>query len=104
MCQDQEDTLPVAVTVNVVPVTGAGRLVATASAVLDIGGIEVQIDNIEVRRNGAPGEMEVLLPRTRRAGAWVPAVNLPSDLSEAIGRAAVEALDLTVRGAVALAA
>jgi hypothetical protein len=65
-------------------VCGAGRLVALASVELDLEGIVILVQGVQVIRHR--GQITTQAPRFRdpRTGAWTPAVILPDELGMAI--------------------
>lgn len=65
-------------------ISGAGRLVALAALEIDIEGVVVVVQGMQVIRQR--GRINTQAPRFRdpRTGAWVPAVILPDELGPAI--------------------
>jgi hypothetical protein len=66
-------------------VTGSGRLVGLANCDVEIGGIVVALQGIQIRRL-SDGGLVVAAPLWRhpRSGKWMPGVILPDELSEAL--------------------
>lgn len=81
---------------GVEPVHGSGRLLALAIVVVDVDGIELVLQGVQVVR-GSGGLPEVRAPVFRHpaSGQWVPAVLLPPELSEAIAK---EVLNISAGG------
>lgn len=71
---------------SIEPVHGAGRLVALAVVAVDIDGVELVLQGVQVMRE-PDGGWRVRPPVWRHpgSGAWVPAVVLPDELRDAIG-------------------
>lgn len=67
-------------------VHGAGRLVALAIVAVDIEGVELVLQGVQVMRE-PDGGWRVRAPVWRHPGSgkWVPAVVLPDELRDAIG-------------------
>jgi stage V sporulation protein G len=65
-------------------VVGAGRLVALASVEIDLEGVVVLVQGVQVIRKR--GRISSQAPRFRnpQTGAWMPAVILPDELGAAI--------------------
>jgi hypothetical protein len=65
-------------------VSGAGRLVALATVEIDLEGVVVLVQGVQVIRHR--GRIATQAPRYRnpRTGAWIPAVVLPHELGVAI--------------------
>ena len=86
MCLTTE-TQPVTFTVQSIdPVQGAGRLMAFATVIMEIAGVEMLMQGVQVLRE-ANGNATVQAPTFRhpRTGRWLPALVLPPELREAIG-------------------
>ena len=93
------DTCPVAVTVlGVERVTGRGSLVALAIVELDLFGVVVTLQGVQVHRRPVGGSVEVRSPvwRHPRTGAWLPGVLLPPELADALTGQVIEALGTPV--------
>lgn len=87
-------TIPVRFEVlGVEPVRGAGRLVGLAVVLLDVGGVEVTLQGVQVLRD-VLGGLTVQAPRFRhpRDGRHHPAVLLPIELRDAIGAEVLAAI------------
>jgi hypothetical protein len=83
---DPTETLPVAYRVTSVErVTGSGRLVGLANCDVEIGGIVIALQGIQIRRL-SDGGLVVAAPLWRhpRSGKWMPGVILPEELSDAL--------------------
>jgi hypothetical protein len=67
-------------------IRGAGRLVALAAVEIDLEGVVVLVQGIQVIRQR--GRIATQAPRFRdpRSGAWRPAVILPDELGAAIAK------------------
>jgi stage V sporulation protein G len=67
-------------------VVGAGRLVALATVEIDLEGVVVQVQGLQVIRQR--GRISTQAPRFRnpQTGAWMPAVILPDELGVAIAQ------------------
>jgi hypothetical protein len=67
-------------------IRGAGRLVALAAVEIDLEGVVVLVQGIQVIRDR--GRIATQAPRFRdpRSGAWLPAVVLPEELGAAIAQ------------------
>jgi stage V sporulation protein G len=67
-------------------VVGAGRLVALATVEIDLEGVVVLVQGVQVIRKR--GRISSQAPRFRnpQTGAWMPAVILPDELGAAIER------------------
>lgn len=96
---DDRETAPVRVTLTgIQKVHGREPLVALAVAELDIGGVILLLQGIQIRRNHA-GRMDVLAPQFKsNTGEWFPAVTLPAVILSALEDAFVEASDPRRRG------
>jgi hypothetical protein len=83
MSTDSTATMTFVVT-GVERIRGAGRLVALAAVEIDLEGVVVLVQGIQVVRQR--GGIATQAPRFRdpRTGAWVPAVVLPKELGVAI--------------------
>ncbi|MBI0432986.1 hypothetical protein [Roseomonas sp. KE0001] len=70
---------------GVEPVLGAGRLVALAVVAVEVAGLVVTLQGVQVNR-AADGSLSCAAPvfRHPRTGRWLPAVSLPQRLSEAV--------------------
>ena len=93
MFTDTNDTLTVTIDVIQVDHVNRGSLMALASAVIDIGGIEITIHGLQVRRlNPKTGLTTVTLPTFRGPdGSTCQAVDLPQELLKPLGDAVIEA-------------
>jgi stage V sporulation protein G len=67
-------------------IVGAGRLVALATVEIDLEGVVVLVQGVQVIRQR--GRISTQAPRFRnpQSGAWMPAVILPDELGGAIAR------------------
>jgi len=65
-------------------ICGAGRLLALASVEIDLEGVVILVQGVQVIRHH--GQIATQAPRFRdpRTGAWMPAVVLPDELGAAI--------------------
>ena len=82
-----DETVPVRFTVQgVEPVRAAGRLIALAIVALDVAGVELVLQGVQVVR-GVDGVLTVRPPVWRHpaSGRWLPAMVLPPELQAAIG-------------------
>lgn len=82
------DTVPVRFEVRQVePVHGCGKLVGLAVVAMDVAGVELVLQGVQVvwDRHGC---LTVRAPVWRHPGSgqWVPAVVLPDELRDAIGQ------------------
>lgn len=80
------ETVPVRFTVlGVEPVRGTGRLVGLAVVDVDLAGVVLTLQGVQLVRDPA-GRLTCRAPVWRHpvSGRWVPAVVLPPELSEAI--------------------
>ena len=81
MTATDDDTITVhCECITITPVHGAGRLLALADVVVEIGGITVQINAVRVEQ--APAGTAVRLPLDRQGR---PLVVLPEEVREALG-------------------
>ena len=81
------ETVPVSYEVlQVEPVHGSGRLVGLAVVRVELAGVELTLQGVQVRHG--PAGLVVDAPQFRhpRDGRWLPAVVLPPELRDAIGR------------------
>lgn len=86
------ETVPVTYTVlHVERVQGAGRMVGLAVVELEVAGAVLTLQGVQVVREG-DGSLTCKAPTFRhpRTGQWLPAVVLPPELRDAIGREVVE--------------
>lgn len=91
------ETTPVTfVVLGVEPVRGAGRLIGLANVAVELSGVELTLQGVQLVRR-SDGSVSVQAPQFRhpRDGRWLPAVLLPSELRDAI---AAEALALALAG------
>lgn len=74
------------------PVRGAGRLIGLAIVRLELDGVELTLQGVQVVR--IPAGLSVQAPRFRhpRDGRWLPCLVLPDELREAIGAQVLEHL------------
>lgn len=78
------ETLSVSFRVERIDRVTAGRLVALATVLIDVEGVEFRIQGVRVMSTST-GLLTVEAPRFRSPGGeWVPAVTLPDDLKSAI--------------------
>ncbi len=78
------ETLAIGFRVERVDRVAAGRLVALATVLIDVEGVEFRIQGIRVMTTST-GLLTVEAPRFRSPGGeWVPAVTLPDALKSAI--------------------
>lgn len=80
-------TVPVAFAVRgLETVRGAGRLVALAIVTIEVAGVELLLQGVQVVR-GHAGSLQVQAPVFRHpaSGRWTPAVVLPPALRDALG-------------------
>lgn len=80
------DTSSVRFEVRSIEWANSGRLVALATVAIDIEGVELVLQGIQIMRE-PDGTWTVRAPRWRHPGSgkWVPAVVLPDELQDAIG-------------------
>ena len=86
------ETVPVTYTVlGFEQVQGAGRLVGLAIVEVDLAGVVLTLQGAQVVRE-ADGSLTCKAPTFRhpRTGGWLPAVVLPPELRDAIGREVVK--------------
>jgi len=90
---DSESTTTVTMDVIQVDRVNRGSLLALASVVIDIGGIEITVHGIQVRRvNPKSGKVVTLLPTFRGPDGDIwPAVELPEEVNVPLGNAVFEA-------------
>lgn len=81
------DAIAVEFTVsNIRHVHDAGRLLALATVTIELAGIEIALNGVQVRRL-PNGKLRCQAPQFRtHTGTWEPAVTMPEELEEAIGR------------------
>lgn len=87
MCDCVSETVPVRFEVRQVePVRGAGKLLGLAVVVLDVAGVELVLQGVQLVRDGS-GALSVRAPAWRHPGSgqWLPALVLPDKLRDAIG-------------------
>lgn len=90
---DAREAVAVEYTVlQVEPVYGAGRLVAVALVELDIGGVGIVWQGVQVVRR-PDGALECRAPEWRHpaSGRWYPAIIAPPELTAAISAAVLPA-------------
>lgn len=74
------------VVLGVVPIRGAGRLVAMAGVSVEIAAVELLLQGVQVVR-GRDG-LECRMPQFRDTdGQWAPAIVMPAELRDAIADA-----------------
>ena len=89
--EGESDVVSVSFEVNEVELVNAGRLHALATVTITVEGVELRLQGVRVMRLPT-GMLAVEAPRFRRpAGEWVPAVQLPAELKDAIAK---EILDM----------
>jgi hypothetical protein len=71
---------------EVLPVRGAGRLIALASVELELDGVVLIMQGVRVVRMGNGVLTEPPKFRDPRTGDWIPALIVPAELGEAIAR------------------
>ena len=77
--------------VGIVPMRGAGRLVAMAGVAIEIAGVQMLLQGVQVVR-GRDG-LECRPPQFRDAdGQWAPSIVLPPELRDAMARAVLDLL------------
>lgn len=73
--------------ISITPVTGGGRCIAIATALILVEGVEMTLSGIRLMRQRS-GNVTVEFPMTRDAtGRDVPVIQLPGELIHAIDRA-----------------
>jgi len=94
--EDDAETAEVQVFVSdIKPVRGRGNIIYECVALVEVGGLPIQINGVTLR-NDRPRELATYLPHYRSGdGVWRPALSLPRVVERAIARAALE----QVRGA-----
>jgi hypothetical protein len=67
-------------------VAGSGRLIALANVRIEVAGIEIMLQGLQVVRGG-DGALTCKAPMWRhpKSGRWLPAVLLPPELQAAVG-------------------
>jgi stage V sporulation protein G len=71
--------------IGIEPVRGSDRLVALAIVDIEVAGVAIQIQGVQVVRD-ARGQLSVRSPMFRcAAGRWRSAILLPDTLREALG-------------------
>ncbi len=71
----------------------AGRLVALATVLINVDGVELRIQGVRIMSTPT-GVLMVEAPRFRRPGGeWVPAVTLPEELKRAIAAEILAAVE-----------
>jgi len=88
---DDTEVADVAVHVSdIKPVRGRGNIAYECVALVEIGGLPIQINGVTLR-NDRPRELATYLPHYRSGdGLWRPALSLPRVVEQAIARAALE--------------
>ena len=82
------ETVPVTFSIShVEPVRGCGRLVALAIVAMEVCGVELVLQGVQVVRD-KNGGLEIRAPVFRHpaSGVWMPAVILPDELRNALCR------------------
>ncbi len=70
--------------IRIAPTKECGRLIALASAVIELDGVELTVQGFQVRRE-RPDLVSIDVPHYRGDdGRWYPAVLLPDEMREAI--------------------
>jgi hypothetical protein len=91
---DDATTVPVTIdVVEVTPTRGAGQLVAVASVVLAIHGIEIELRGCQIRIERGRYCARGPAWKDPKTGEWRDAVLLPPELSHAFGREMVAAIE-----------
>ena len=88
---DELESSPVAVTVlGVDRVRGRGRLLALAMVELEIDGVPIRLQGVQVLRGRRPGTVDVSMPCYRHTtGEMIPCVALPDVVEAAIAQEVV---------------
>ena len=80
------DTCPVRFEVRGIERANAGRLVALAIVAIEIEGIEILLQGVQVLRvPGGGAEVRTPVWRHPASGKWIPGIILPDELWQAIG-------------------
>lgn len=89
------ETLSVSFRVERIDRVSAGRLVALATVLIDVEGVEFRIQGVRIMSTST-GLLTVEAPRFRSPGGeWVPAVTLPDDLKSAIANEILAVVERT---------
>ena len=91
------DTVPVQIRCDGVErLKGSGSLVGMAIVQVNIGGIEIGLQGVQVRNRA--GRLVTQAPQFRcpRSGRWLPCIVLPPELSDAIGAEVNQAMQESV--------
>jgi hypothetical protein len=83
---DAATTMVTFTVLEVLPVRGAGRLIALASVELELDGVILVMQGVRVVRMGNGVLTEPPKFRDPRTGGWIPALIVPAELGEAIAR------------------
>jgi hypothetical protein len=79
--------------IGVEPVRGAGRLIGLAIVEIEIAGVVIRLQGVQIRRRSyGRVDRQPSMWRNPRTGQWLPAVVLPPELAEAL---AAEVLSVT---------
>jgi hypothetical protein len=82
-----EDAMTVTFTVTALErIEGHGRLLALAALEIDFDGVVLQLQGVQVIRQGKRITAQAPRFRDPKNGVWVPAVILPDELGAAIAR------------------
>lgn len=79
------ETVPVRFEVLGVERVDRGRLVALANVLVDVAGVELTLQGVQVVREADGVVVRAPAFRHPRDGRWLPAVLLPPELRDAIG-------------------
>ena len=74
-------------------VAGSRRLLALANVTVEIAGIELTLQGVQVVRDADGLSCKAPTFRHPRTGTWMPAVILPPELSAAVAREVITAFD-----------
>jgi hypothetical protein len=85
MSTDSTATVTLVVT-GLQRIAGAGRLVALATVEIDLEGVVVLVQGMQVIRQRGRISTQAPCFRNPQTGVWMPAVNLPDELGAAIAQ------------------
>ena len=92
----EAETLPVVYRVlGIERVVGASRLLALALVELEISGVVLRLQGVQVRRLSDGIGVEAPQFRHARTGKWLPALVLPAELSRALADEVLAELERT---------
>lgn len=92
------DSVPVTYRMLGIELVNSGRVLALAAVNLEVSGVEVALQGVQIARNTSGG-LDVKAPRWRhpRTGQWVPCLLLPPELTAALGAEVLAAYGAVLR-------